>query len=130
MKDFAKPIHVVLSNYGYDTAQARSRVVGPFIGTRTIGRLRLSAKSRESRRDSSETRQSTVKTQLERLRIMAYYRCFTEFCKGLYKEILSHLRLADVKQSWSIDLLRGTSRQQQYDEICPHLIVSDLHQND
>ena len=36
-----------------------SRVGGPFIGTRTIRRLRLSAESRESRRDSSETRQST-----------------------------------------------------------------------
>ena len=39
-------------------AQAHSRVGGPFIGTRTIRRLRLSAKGRESRRDSSETRQS------------------------------------------------------------------------
>ena len=36
-----------------------SRVGGPFIGTRTIRRKRLSAESRESRRDSSETRQST-----------------------------------------------------------------------
>ena len=36
-----------------------SRVGGPFIGTRTIRRLRLSAESRESLRDSSETRQST-----------------------------------------------------------------------
>ena len=36
-----------------------SRVGGPFIGTRTIRWQHLSAASRESRRDSSETRQST-----------------------------------------------------------------------
>ena len=28
METFAKPIHAVLSNYGYDTAQGRSRVGG------------------------------------------------------------------------------------------------------
>ena len=98
-------------------------------GTRMIRRLRISAESRESRRDSSETRQSTgwcgcfvlfhpllpvsgtgtgfdsspikrplqnlpsfprrresiVKMQLERLRIIAHYRCSTEFCKGLHQ---------------------------------------------
>ena len=41
-----------------------SRVGGPFIGTRTIRRKHLSAKGRESRRDSSETRQSIAKRNL------------------------------------------------------------------
>ena len=38
---------------------SHSRVGGPFIGTRTIRWQHLPAESRESRRDSSETRQST-----------------------------------------------------------------------
>lgn len=52
MDTFAKPIHAALSNYGYDTAQGRSRVGG----------------------------NPQVKIQLGTLIIMAHYRCFNEFC--------------------------------------------------
>ena len=51
---------VILASRQYPQGPYRhSRVGGPFIRTRTIRWQHLSAASRESRRDSSETRQST-----------------------------------------------------------------------
>ena len=103
VRDFCKPIHAVqsnspLSNYwlgngerlrhgarSFPRRRAVHRAALCFAerGEAAIGRLRLSAKSRESRRDSSETRQSIVKMQVKRLRIIAHHRRSTEFCKGL-----------------------------------------------